>query len=62
MKYKYQGGLSAEKINGVDIVLVNGNVYEFNPDVKRVQTLIKLGFLKKIEEKITTENTKKGQK
>lgn len=58
MKYKYYGGLSAEIIDGKEIVFANGNTYEFNPDVKRVQTLIKLGFLKKFEEK----NTKKGQK
>lgn len=63
MKYKYLGGLSAEKINGEEVIFVNGKIYDFDPNSKRVQTLIKLGFLKKIEEKITIENnSKKGQK
>lgn len=63
MKYKYLGGLSAEKINGEEVILVNDKIYDFDPNSKRVQTLIKLGFLKKIEEKITIENnSKKGQK
>jgi len=55
MKYRYYGGLSAETIDGKEIVFVNGNTYEFNPALKRVQTLVKLGYLKQIE-------IKKGQK
>lgn len=61
MKYKYNGGLSAEKLGEEEVVLVNGKVYEFKPDLKRVQTLVKLGFLEEIKE-TKIENTKKGQK
>ena len=61
MKYKYKGGLSAEKIDEKEVILVNGKIYDFKPDLKRVQTLIKLGFLEEIKE-TKIENAKKGQK
>jgi len=61
MKYKYKDGLSVEKIDGKEVVLVNGKIYDFKPDLKRVRTLVKLGFLEEIKE-TKIENTKKGQK
>ena len=58
MKYKYLGNLSAEKIDGQDIIFTHGKIYDFKPDLKRIQTLVKLGLLEKINEK----QMKKGQK
>ena len=60
-KYSYNGGLSAETIDGREYVLACGNAYELNPALTRVKTLVKLGFLTELKEAKKQERAKNAR-
>lgn len=58
MKYRYEGALSVDMVDGKEIIWKNGTIYDFDKANKRVQKLVKLGYLTEIKpvEKITKGN------
>lgn len=47
-KYKYIGENAPVVLEGKEIYLEKGKVYDLNADLKRVKTLLNLGYLKEI--------------
>lgn len=58
-KYKYLGENIPTIIDGKEIYLERGKIYDFNADLKRVKTLCNLGYLKEIETKTPAKKENK---
>lgn len=48
-KYKYMGENSPVVLDGKEIYLEKGKIYDLNPDLKQVKTYLNLGYLKEVE-------------
>ena len=58
-KYEYLGESSLSVIDGKEIYLERGKIYDFNADLKRIKTLCNLGYLKEIETKTPAKKENK---